>query len=119
MRQFLAILTIVLDTQVLAASAGPFLVTIFDSKIEVVSPERHSYKLRATFHNKSNGRVAGKVQTRGGRVIDYVNLNSGESQSIPIGHIKGEVILYYPLSPSFQEAELVVGRAIYEIPAKE
>ena len=100
-------------------ASGPFLVTIFDDKIRVVSPDRHSPHLHATFHNRAVSKIVGKVQTLGGRVLDYINLNPGESRSISIGHIGKEAILYYPLAPAFQEVELIVGKATYEIPPQQ
>ena len=96
-----------------------FLVTIFDQKIRVVSPARHSPHIHVILKNETQNKVIGRVQTKEGRVIDYVNLVQGEIRSVALGHIRQKSIFYYPLAPSFQAVELVPGRSTYEIPEKK
>ena len=102
----------------MAISAESFVVAIFDRKIRVSSPTRHGPKLHVILHNKTLEAMVGKIQTVRGRVIDYVSLSSGQSQSIEVGQLKGEDMYYYPLAPAFQAVALVIGRAVYEIPEK-
>ena len=114
-----SVVIMVFFSQVLVAiSAESFVVDIFDRKIRVSSPARHSPKLHVILHNKTLEAMVGKIQTARGRVIDYVSLSSGESRSVEIGQLKGEDMYYYPMAPAFQAVALVIGRPVYEIPEK-
>ena len=113
------LITVFFSPSLYSQENAPFLVTIFDNKISVVSPERSSPNLHLVFHNKSISKIVGKVQTKRGRIVDYINLLSGETKSVFVGHLKKEHIFYYPLSPSFQATELIIGRKPYEIPPKK
>ena len=96
-----------------------FLVTISDHGIKVISPSHHSPHLHVTFKNTTLEKIVGKIQTESGRILDRITLSPREIKSIPIGHIRGEKIFYYPLTPSLQKAKLSIGQPPYEIPTKK
>ena len=94
-----------------------FLVSISNDQLKVVSPSEYTPHLRVLVENKTSGKLIGKLQTDEGRVIDYVSIEGHKSGTFLIGHLKRrEKVFYYSLAPSFQEVELTVGKAPYEIP---
>lgn len=115
----LFIVTVFSGQALVSQKSDAFLVYISDHKLKVVSPVRHSPNLHVILQNQTLSQVKGKIQTEEGRVIDYVSLLPGQSKSVLIGHVKAKKFFYYPMAPAFQEAELVIGRAYYEIPPKK
>ena len=114
----LFILIAVLSSQIFALQkSNPFVVSILDRKVTVISPKQHSAQLHAILDNKTLSTIVGKMQTREGRVIDHLSLRPGERRSVAIGHLGGKDVLFYPLAPAGQMIELVIGRLYYEIPA--
>lgn len=96
-----------------------FHVKVFDKKIKVISPSHNDFNDFEDVHliveNKSLGKLLGKVNTF------YMAIKSNDFQSISLedlGVERGERFFFVPLSPPFQEVELVLGRRSYEIPPK-
>ncbi len=99
--------------------AEAFIVDIYDKKVKVVAPEKNTKNMHAIIKNNTLTTIRGKVQTSDNYVLDYVTLHEGESKSVKLGLQTGKKIYFFPLSPSFQEVELAVGRKAYEIPPKK
>ncbi len=102
-----------------AKRSDAFLVDIFDRKVTVVAPDKHSNGLHAIFSNQTLSKIISKVQTDTGEVLDYFTLEPKENYSVQIGNIKGKKIYFIPMAPAFQEAELIVGGKSYEIPPEK
>lgn len=97
---------------------GIFVVSMHDRKVHVISPEKVQGTFSVIVENKSLSKLVGKFATPEG-ALKYVSLESGSTETVEITHKSGSKVFFVPLSPAFQEIELIVGKKEYEIPSEK
>lgn len=106
----------------LPALAGPradtFIVSMMDRKVQVISPESVKGTFTVVVENKSLSKLVGKFSTLEG-ALKYISVESGASETVEITHRPGTKVFFVPMSPAFQEIELIVGKKEYEIPSQK
>lgn len=95
-----------------------FVVTIYDRSMRVTSPDLLKNKFSVVIENKSLSRVVGKIQGSSGKVYHIKSIESNGFVKVSIDNKKGERFFFIPMSPPFQEAELITGQKTYEIPPR-
>jgi hypothetical protein len=100
-------------------SLDGFLVSAFDDRYKVVSPEKFKNSMEIIIENKTLIKLIGKVVINNTKSVAYVAIDSEKYQKVMINLKRGDVLHFYPLSPAFQEVELIVGNKNYEIPPKK
>ncbi len=100
-------------------SLNGFLVTAYDDRFRVVSPEKFRTPMEVIIENKTLVRLVGKVIVNNKTNAGYASVDSEKYQKILVPLKKGDVLHFIPLSPAFQEVELIVGNKTYEIPPKK
>ncbi len=100
-------------------SADAFIVTIFDQSIKIVSPQKYTKKVSVTVNNKTLSNIRGKIVNKKNDVtVKNLNVRAGKTLSVEIAIRKKGHFVFIPLSPAFQEVDLIVGNKAYEIPPK-
>lgn len=100
-------------------SLDGFLVSAFDDRYKVVSPEKFKSNMEVIIENKTLIKLIGKIVINNTKSAAYVAIDSEKYQKVIVNLKKGDVLHFYPLSPAFQEVELIVGNKNYEIPPKK
>ncbi len=100
-------------------SLNGFLVTAYDDRFRVLSPEKYKTPMEVIIENKTLTRLIGKVVINNKVVGGYTSIESDKYLKVLVNIKKGDVLHFIPLSPAFQEVELIVGNKIYEIPPKK
>ena len=100
-------------------SLDGFLISAFDDRYKVVSPEKFKDKMEIIVENKTLVRLIGKVVLNNSKSISFVSIDPEKYQKLLVNLKKGDIVHFYPLSPAFQEVELIVGNKTYEIPPKK
>lgn len=100
-------------------SLNGFLVSGYDDRFRVVSPEKYKSSMEVIIENKTLVRLIGKVVVNSKTVAGFVSVEPEKYQKVIVNTKKGDILHFIPLSPSFQEVELIVGNKIYEIPPKK
>lgn len=100
-------------------SSNGFLITAFDDRFKIVSPEKFRSPMEVIVENKTLSRLVGKVIVNNKINAGFTSVDSDKYQRIIVNLKKGDLLHFIPLSPAFQEVELVVGNKIYEIPPKK
>lgn len=96
-----------------------FLVSAHDDRFKVVSPEKYKTPMEVIVENKTLVRLIGKIIINHDRIISFSSVDPEKFQRIMIPLKKGDILHFVPLSPAFQEVELIVGNKTYEIPPKK
>lgn len=99
-------------------SFNGFLVSAYDDRFRVLSPEKFNKKIEVVIENKTLVRLVGKIVINKKQNISYVSIDSQKYKKFIVDLKKGDVLHFIPLSPAFQEIELIVGNKTYEIPPK-
>lgn len=100
-------------------SLNGFLVTAYDDRFRVVSPEKFKSPMEVVIENKTLVRLVGKLVVNNKTNAAFASVDSDKYQKIFVNLKKGDVLHFIPLSPAFQEVELIVGNKTYEIPPKK
>lgn len=100
-------------------SSNGFLVTALDDRFRVVSPEKFKSPMEVIIENKTLVRLIGKVVINNKVNASFTSIDSDKYQRVMVNIKKGDLLHFIPLTPSFQEVELIVGNKIYEIPPKK
>lgn len=95
-----------------------FVVTIYDRSLKVISPDKAKNTYSIVIENKSLAKVIGKVQNSSGKIYSIVSIEPNSFSKVSVENKKGERVFFIPLSPAFQEAELIPGQKVYEIPPR-
>jgi hypothetical protein len=123
MNQFLKYILISLCFYCVSAnsieSSNGFVITAFDSNFKVISPEKFRTPMEVIVENKTLVRLIGKVVINGKGSTGYTSIESDKYQRVMVNLKKGDLLHFVPLSPAFQEVELIVGNKSYEIPSKK
>lgn len=99
-------------------SSNGFVVTSYDDRIRIISPEKFRSPMEVIVENKTLIRLIGKVVVNKKMNAGFASVEPDKYQRIMVNLKKGDLIHFVPLSPSFQEVELIVGNKSYEIPPK-
>ncbi len=100
-------------------SSNGFLLTSYDDRFRVVSPEKFTNPMEVIIENKTLVRLVGKLIVNNKTNAGFASIESDKYQRIMVNLKKGDLLHFIPLSPAFQEVELIVGNKIYEIPPKK
>jgi hypothetical protein len=100
-------------------SLNGFLVTAHDDRFRVISPEKFNTQMEVIIENKTLVRLIGKVVVNNKIVAGFTAIDSEKYQKVLVNLKKGDLLHFIPLSPAFQEVELIVGNKTYEIPPKK
>ena len=100
-------------------SLDGFLVSAHDDKFKVISPEKFKAQMEVIVENKTLVRLVGKLVINKQANATYISVEPEKYQKTNIRLKKGDILHFIPLSPSFQEVELIVGNKIYEIPPRK
>lgn len=95
-----------------------FFVSVHDKKVKVLAPYKFRRNLSVIIENRMVEKLVGKVVKNDGTLIGHVSVATGRSSAVKVQLKKNERLFFIPLSPSFQEVELVIGKKSYEIPPK-
>ena len=100
-------------------SSTGFVVSAYDDRFRVISPEKFRSPMEVIVENKTLVRLIGKLIVNNKTNIGFASIESDKYQRIMVNLKKGDLLHFIPLSPSFQEVELIVGNKSYEIPPKK
>ena len=112
------LLLVVTRVQAIESLDG-FLVSAYDDHFKVISPEKFKGIMEIVIENKTLVRLIGKLTINQQNNSTYISVDSGKYQKANVKLKKGDILHFVPLSPAFQEVELIVGNKIYEIPPKK
>ena len=108
------------STKILAIeSLDGFLVSAYDDRFRVISPEKYKNQMEVIVENKTLVRLIGKLTINKQTNASYISVDPEKYQKTNVKLKKGDVLHFIPLSPAFQEVELIVGNKIYEIPPRK
>ncbi len=116
---FLLLFILLLPEARAIESLDGFLVSGYDDRFRVVSPEKYKSPMEVIIENKTLVRLIGKVMINSKSLAGFVSVEPEKYQKVMVNLKKGDVLHFIPLSPSFQEVELIVGNKTYEIPPKK
>lgn len=100
-------------------SLDGFLVTAHDDRFKVVSPAKFKPVMEVIVENKTLVRLIGKLTINNQKSASYVSIDPEKYQKLTVKLKKGDILHFVPLTPAFQEVELIVGNKNYEIPPKK
>lgn len=101
-----------------APKAETFVVTIQDRSMSVIAPDKRKDLFSVLIENRSLSDQVGKFIV-GGKNLKFVSVKSGQTESVEIENKTSANIIFIPISPAFQEVDLIFGKKVYEIPSKE
>lgn len=96
-----------------------FLVTAYDDKFKIISPEKSKNTMEVTIENKTLVRLIGYLAALEGQSKLNISVPPGKFRKYTVKLKNKEKIIFLPLSPAFQEVELKVGQKTYEIPPQK
>lgn len=99
--------------------SGGFLVTAYDDRFKVVSPPQFKPVMEVIVENRTLVRLVGKIIINNEKSVSFLSINPEKHQKLTVKLKKGDILHFVPLSPAFQEIELIVGNKTYEIPPKK
>lgn len=97
-------------------SLDGFLVSAYDDRFAVISPEKFKPTMEVVIENKTLVRLVGKLTINRSTNASYISVESEKFQKANVKLKKGDLLHFVPLSPAFQEVELIVGNKKYDIP---
>ena len=100
-------------------SLDGFLVSAYDDRFRVISPEKFKAQMEVIVENKTLVRLIGKLTINKQANVSFLSVEPEKFQRVVVKLKKGDVLHFIPLSPSFQEVELIVGNKTYEIPPRK
>ncbi len=100
-------------------SLDGFLVSAYDDRFKVVSPEKFKPTMEVIIENKTLVRLVGKLTINHSTNATFLSIDSEKYQKANVKLKKGDLLHFVPLSPAFQEVELIVGNKNYDIPPKK
>lgn len=107
---------------VLALAAAPksevFIIQVMDRRMSVISPEKERKLFSVIVENRSLSDQVGRFEARG-KLLKYVSVPSGKSESVEIENSTGAPVTFIPVSPAFQDVELIFGKKAYEVPPQK
>ena len=101
-----------------SVSNEAFVIQIHDRSMSVVTPETKRTLFSVIVENRSMSDQVGKF-TSNGRNLKFVSVKPGKSETVELENKTSSQVVFVPVSPAFQEVELIFGKKAYEIPSKE
>ena len=101
-----------------APKAETFVITMKDRSMAVNAPDKKKVLFSVLIENHSLSDQVGKFMV-GGRNLKFVSVKSGQTEAVEIENKTSANVVFVPVSPAFQEVELIFGKKVYEIPSKE
>lgn len=95
-----------------------FVVQIHDRSMSVLAPDKHRNVFAVLVENHSLSDQLGKFIVQG-KLLKYVSVKPGNTESVEIENKTSSNVVFVPVSPAFQEVELLFGKKAYEIPSKK
>ena len=95
-----------------------FVIQIHDRSMSILSPEKKRPIFSALVENHSLSDQVGKF-TVNGKLLKFVSVKTGQTEPVEIENKTSYNVVFIPVSPAFQEAELIFGKKAYEIPSKK
>lgn len=95
-----------------------FIIQLKDRSMLILAPDRKRDLFPVIVENRSLSDYLGKFSVEG-KLLKYVAVKPGKSETVEIENKTGKNVVFTPVSPAFQEVELVFGKKSYEIPSKE
>lgn len=104
----------------MAAQPKPetFVVQINDRSMNVWAMEKKKPLFAVLVENRSLSDQIAKFVVNG-KTVKFVSVKSGMSETVEIENKTNTNVVFVPVSPSFQDVELVFGKKAYEVPSKE
>lgn len=113
------ILTIFLSFYCFAEpTSESFVIHIADRNLKVVAADKRREIFAVLIENRSLSDQVGKFIVNG-KNLKFVTVRSGSSETVEIENKTSSSVIFVPVSPAFQEVELIFGKKSYEIPVKE
>lgn len=101
-----------------APQSDVFIIQVMDRKLSVISPDKEKKLFSVIVENRSLSDQVGRFEING-RLLKYVAVPSGKSESVEIENKTESPVTFVPVSPAFQEVELTFGKKAYEVPSKK
>lgn len=98
--------------------ADAFVLEVFDEYVKVLSPKKEAKMVSVVLLNKTLSKLYAKVATDD-KDLKYMAIEPQKTKSYTISGTDFKKLMFVPLSPTFQEIELVYGRKAYEIPEQK
>jgi hypothetical protein len=95
-----------------------FIIQLKDRSLHVLAPQKKRDFYPVIVENLSLSDYLGKFSVDG-KLLKYVAVKPGKSETVEIENKTGRNVIFTPVSPAFQEVELIFGKRSYEIPSKE
>jgi hypothetical protein len=111
-------LLLLISLNVLGASNEAFIIQINDRSMSVITPVTKRALFSVIVENRSLSDQIGKF-TANGKILKFVSVKTGSSETVELENKTPSQVIFVPVSPAFQEVELIFGKKAYEIPSKE
>lgn len=111
-------LLLLISLNVLGASNEAFIIQINDRSMSVITPVTKRALFSVIVENRSLSDQIGKF-TANGKILKFVSVKPGSSETVELENKTPSQVIFVPVSPAFQEVELIFGKKAYEIPSKE
>jgi hypothetical protein len=98
--------------------AETFVIQIRDRSMSVISPDKQRNLFAVLVENHSLSDQVGKF-IADGKLLKYVAVKAGKTEPVEIENKTSSNVVFVPVSPAFQEVELIFGKKAYEIPSKK
>jgi hypothetical protein len=95
-----------------------FIIQIQDRSMSVIAPDTRRAIYSVLVENRSLSDQLAKFTVQG-KILKYVSVKSGVTEPVEIENKTSANVVFVPVSPAFQEVELIFGKKAYEIPAKK
>lgn len=95
-----------------------FIIQIQDRSMSVIAPDTRRSIYSVMVENRSLSDQLAKFMVQG-KILKYVSVKSGVTEPVEIENKTSANVVFVPVSPAFQEVELIFGKKAYEIPAKK
>lgn len=106
-------------TMAFAAPSGEaFLIQINDRNMVVTTPSTKNKTFAVIVENKSLTEQVAKFVLNG-KALKFISVAPGNSESVEIENPSARNVTFVPVSPAFQDVELIFGKKSYEVPSKE
>jgi hypothetical protein len=102
----------------IGVSNEAFIIQINDRSMSVVTPTTKRALFSVVVENRSLSDQIGKF-TANGKILKFVSVKTGASETVELENKTAAQVVFVPVSPAFQEVELIFGKKAYEIPSKE
>ncbi|HXH30533.1 MAG TPA: hypothetical protein VNJ01_06955 [Bacteriovoracaceae bacterium] len=95
-----------------------FIIQISDQSMNVLSPPAHRTTFSVIVDNRALTDQVGKFTVLG-KNLKFISVKTGQTETIEIENKSSDPVVFVPVSPAFQEVELLFGKKAYEIPSKK